>query len=98
VGTFEIIPPQGTGTLIVYGHISTLGPRYKGYREVSLDASPWRGLGEGDSLIYSPVAAGNHVLVLSNPCTWSHQPSTENVTVAADDTVTVGVYIPPLCE
>jgi hypothetical protein len=91
-------PTSVSGTMIIYGQTSTLGPRYKGYRKVALDLSPWQTLREGDSLTYSAVAAGTHVLRLSNPCTSTHKPSVENVNALAGETVIVGVYIPPNCE
>ena len=47
---------------------------------------------------YSPVTPGTHRLLLSNPCTATHEPSAEDVSAAADESVTVEVYIPPDCE
>ena len=87
-----------TGTIIVYGRTTTLGPKMKGSREVSLDGSPWANLSEGQSLIYSPVAPGDHRLVLSEPCTGDHFPSSMKVTVSEGQTVTVSVAIPANCE
>ena len=71
---------------------------FRGYRDVSLDGSPWQTLSEGGSVTYSPVTPGTHRLLLSNPCTATHEPSAEDVSAAADEFVTVEVYIPPDCE
>jgi len=93
-------PPLGQSTIIVNGQLSgypaPLG--FLGWREVSLDKSPSQTLREGGSVTFSPVAPGTHQLVLSNPCTWTHQPSGQTVTTVADQTVTVTVYVPPDCE
>jgi hypothetical protein len=63
-----------------------------------LDGAPWQALLEGGSLTYSPVAVGVHELVLSNPCTSTHEPSVQSVVVAANDTTALQVTIPPECE
>lgn len=83
--------PSRIGTIIVYGQTSALPPRAKGYREVSLDGGPWLGLSEGQSLSYSPVAAGVHRLAITNPCGFSHIPGTIDVTVSGGQTVTVTI-------
>jgi len=97
---FTVVPETGSGTadIVVYGRTSALPPKMKGSRDVALDGSGWRTLHEADSLRYSRVAAGTHQLMLSNPCTGSHQPSLDTVTAVAASTVTVPVYIPPDCE
>jgi hypothetical protein len=86
------------GTIIVHGQTSTLPPIMKGSRRVSLDGGPFLVLTEGSSVIYSPVTPGAHRLLLSNPCTSTHQPSYSSVTVTEGDTVTVTVSIPGNCE
>ena len=87
-----------TGTIVVYGRTTTLPPRVKGSREVSLDGSPQSRLTEGQSVMYSPVALGAHRLVLSNPCGSSHTPTTMQLTVSGGQTVSVTVDIPANCE
>jgi len=87
-----------TGTIVVYGRISMLPRRAKGSREVSLDGSPWLLLTEGQSLTYTPVAPGEHRLVLSEPCSADHAPSRMKVPVSGGQTVTVPVTIPADCE
>jgi hypothetical protein len=91
-------PPTGLSTIILYGQRSSLPPIAKGERGVSLDGSPWRTLVEADSVIYSPVRSGDHELRLSNPCTGTHVPTVENITVMPDDTLMVVVFIPGACE
>ena len=86
-----------TGTIIVYGQTTTLPRIKKGSREVSLDGGPVSSLGEGQSLIYSPVAPGTHRLVLHNPC-GVNVPATMQVTVSGGQTVTISVDIPANCE
>jgi hypothetical protein len=97
---FIVTPPStgGTGAIVVYGLTSTLSHLMKGSREVSLDGGPFVPLAEGDSVIYSPVAAGDHQLALSNPCTSTHTPTIKSIQVPAGDTLTVNVVIPPSCE
>ena len=90
--------PSRTGTVIVYGQTTTLPPKVKGSREVSLDGSPGLRLTEGQSLIYTPVAAGRHLLVLSEPCSANHVPATMEVTVPGGHTVTVTIQIGFNCE
>ena len=90
--------PSMTGTIIVYGRTTTLPPRVKGSREVSLDGGPRSSLTEGQSLSYSPVAPGDHRLVLSEPCTANHVPAMMKLTVSGGQTVTVTVDIPANCE
>ena len=63
-----------------------------------LDDSGWRTLHEGDSVSYRHAVEGSHQLMLSNPCTGTHQPSVEILTVVADSIVTVPVPIPVDCE
>ena len=90
--------PSMTGTIIVYGRTTTLPPKVKGSREVSLDGGPRSSLTEGQSLTYSPVAPGNHRLVLSEPCTANHVPTRMQLTVSGGQTVTITVAIPANCE
>jgi hypothetical protein len=89
--------PAALGTLIVYGRPNQFPAWIEGWREVTLDRSPWRVLREGESLTYN-APAGVHSLLLSNPCTSTHEPSTMYVSIVGGDTVTVSVYIPPDCE
>jgi len=70
----------------------------KGSREVSLDGGPWLLLTEGQSLTYSPLAPGSHRLVLSEPCTATHAPTTMKLTLLGGQTLTIPVTIPPDCE
>jgi hypothetical protein len=90
--------PSMTGTIVVYGRTTTLPPKVKGSREVWLDGGPRSSLTEGQSLTYSPVAPGDHRLVLSEPCTANHVPTTMKVTVSGGQTVTITVAIPASCE
>jgi hypothetical protein len=96
---FIVTPPitGGTGAIIVYGLPNPPRP-IKGWREVSLDDGPFQLLIEGDSLIYSPVAAGDHKLALSNPCTSTHTPTVQTIHVLEGDTLTLKVVVPPDCE
>jgi hypothetical protein len=96
--TVNPLPMAGAGAILVYGQTSTLPPMMKGSREISVDGSPWSVLREGHRLIYAPVTPGSHRLLLSNPCTGTHQPSVRDVSVAEGDTVVVTVPIPPDCE
>jgi hypothetical protein len=91
--------PPGTGTIMVVGQINRLPPlMIPGWREVSLDGSPWQWLWEGGSVTFSPVTAGIHRLMLSNPCTAMHVPSVQSVWAMDGGTETVSVYVPPDCE
>jgi hypothetical protein len=90
--------PSRTGAIIVQGQTSTLPPKMKGSRDVSLDGGPWLSLTEGQSLTYTPVAPGGHQLLLSDPCNATHVPSTMKFTVSGGHTVTIAVAIPASCE
>ena len=91
VFTVSSSPGEGAGAILVYGQTTTLPPKMKGSRQISLDGSPWELLLEGHSLMYNPEAAGAHRLIMSNPCTGNHQPSFEDVNVVAGDTIVVTV-------
>jgi Bacterial Ig-like domain len=102
--TFEVtspLPSPGTAELVVKAPDvppSPGWPRFPGHREVSLDGGEPRMLFELDSLTFSGLSAGDHRLDLSNPCSGTHQPTTMQVTLVADATVTLTVYVPPDCE
>jgi hypothetical protein len=95
--TFTVVPLE-SGAVMVSGLVSGRPRRVQGSREVSLDDSPWHTLVEGESFTYIALAAGSHQLMLSNPCTASHQPSLQLVNVTSGDTTVVPVPIPPECE